>query len=146
MIPNGAAGDLAIMFTDNTGVYELVKSGNTYNVRWMLPNEAFRVMRRFPNNQPVPDSNPLNFRAAYARRLDSDEVIVVSSYYGRKRNGEPYSGEVVLIDGSFGGGPNEPGYDLAKVNLGFNSLSVKFELPPLTATRSLVVPVFADRR
>lgn len=146
IVPNNANGDLALMFCDNSGVYELVKSGQDWVVRWMLPNEAFRVMRRFPNGQPFPDSNPQNFRAAYARRLDSGEVVVTSSYFGRTRSGLPYAGEVVLLDGSFGGGPNEPGYDLSKVNLGFNNLSVKFELPPVQGTRGLVVPVFADRR
>ncbi|MBX7133762.1 MAG: hypothetical protein K1X67_13900 [Fimbriimonadaceae bacterium] len=147
VLPNGATGEVAVMFTDNTGVYEIVKSGQDWVVRWMLPNEAFRVMRRMPNNVPMADSNPQSFRASSARRLASGEVIITSSYVGRKLNGDPYFGEVVLVDGTLDtGNTNGLGYSLNKPNLGFNSLSVKFELPPTQGIRDIRVPVFADRR
>ncbi|HRF60416.1 MAG TPA: hypothetical protein PLH94_10965 [Fimbriimonadaceae bacterium] len=142
---------LAVMFTDATGVYEVIDTNpnptqSTWTVRWMLPNEAGRVIRRNGAQVPSGSQNAQFFRATFARRLDSGDVIVVNGYYGRTRNNLPFAGEVVLLDGDFGGANNEPGFGLGKVNLGFNSLSVKFELPPVTGTRPLSVPVFADRK
>lgn len=142
---------LSVLYTDNYGAYEVIPGttpAGPWQVRWMLPAECFKVMKRDQFNNPN-GSNPIDARLTYARRLDSGEVMVVNGYYGRRRNPaftNPYRGEVALIDGTFGGGPNEPGYDLNKVNLGFNSLSIVAELPPINGARTLSVPVFADRR
>ena len=43
--------------------------------------------------------------------------------------------------------PNKfPGFSFQKTNLGFGYLSIKFQLPPVTGTRSLLQPIFADRK
>lgn len=169
----------AIMFTDSTGVYEIVPvtpdgSGNRWRVRWMLPNEAYRVMRGIYNlydtTRPAPfnvpgtpsSRNAFDLRAMYARRLDSGEVLVVNGYNGTTRgdfqaggqflNRLPFSGEVVQVDGSFDtavdpANPNaNPGFSFLKTNLGFGTFSIRFELPPITNARPLIQPVFADRR
>src|SRR6185503_827190 len=102
---------LSIMFTDEGGAYEIVPAGATWRVRWMMANEAYRVLRRqgAPPLQPwlgTPiDANAMNFRAAYARRLDSGDVLLVSSYQGLTRNRLPYVGEVLQVDGTVD--PNE---------------------------------------
>lgn len=166
---------VAIMFTDSTGVYEIVPNGSNWMVRWMLPNEAYRVMRGVynlyntsrtpPFNAPGNPSsrNSANLRAMYARRLDSGEVLVVNGYSGTTRgflqpNGQftdrlSFGGEVLQIDGTIDlgpvapGNPNAlPGFNVNKTNLGFGYLSIKFELPPVTGTRGLLQPIFADRR
>lgn len=142
---------LAVMYTDNNGAYEVIDAdGNPatddWTVRWCMPNDVFRAMRRTGPAPGVPTAiNPENFRAAFARRLPSGEVLLVNSYYGRTRGGAPYQGEVVIVEG-------EPdpftgrGFDWNAPNLGFDSLSVKFELPPIQGARGLVLPLFADRR
>lgn len=144
----------ALMFTDATGVYEALKVGSDWNVRWMLPNAAGTAIRRRLNlddpsdnrdDSPVGD-NPNGFRATYARRLDSGEVVVANAYYGKSRNDRPFSGEVFLVDGSINPLFTEDGFGWNKRNLGFNSRIVKFELPPIEGIRGLVAPVFADRR
>ncbi len=142
----------AIMFTDSTGVYEITRpggSGAPWIVRWMLTDEAYRVMRCTISPALVvnvfDDANPRRLRANYARRLDSGEVLIVNGYVGTKRSyGGPggeaeFSGEVIQVDGEDRFGFNLP-------NLGFKFDSVRFELNLLTETRKLYQPVFADRR
>jgi hypothetical protein len=68
----------------------------------------------------------------------------------------PFGGEVVQVSGDVNddvnnpvnpANPNKfPGFSFQKTNLGFGTLSIKFELPPVTGTRSLLQPIFADRR
>lgn len=165
-VNSGAGPEIAMMITDATGVYEVVQradprppgmrdpSGQAWVVRWMLPREAYRVIRRLgaPPGQPwlgMPTaSNPRDFRPAYARRLDSGQVLVVNSWSGLNRGGAPYQGEVLEIEGAVDPTENNAvmGFGFTKVNLGFASTSIRAELPPVQGARGLVIPVFADRR
>ncbi|MCB8933625.1 MAG: hypothetical protein H6534_09300 [Chthonomonadaceae bacterium] len=165
-VNSGAGPEIAMMITDSTGVYEVVEradprppltqdpSGKAWVVRWMLPREAYRVIRRFnaPVGQPwlgVPTaSNPRDFRPAYARRLDSGQVLVVNSWGGLTRGGGSYQGEVLEIEGGVDASETNSvlGFGFTKVNLGFYSSSIRAELPPVQGARGLVIPVFADRR
>jgi len=147
----GGNPTLAVMYTDNNGVYEAIDAdGNPatddWTVRWCVPNDVFRVIRRTGGSPGVPvGANPENFRASYAKRLNSGEVLVVNSYYGRTRGGGPYSGEVFILEGEPDPATGR-GFDWNSINLGFDYLSIKFELPPIQGARSLVLPVFADRK
>lgn len=153
-VPVGNRRQLAVMVTDSSGVYELVQvqvgSELRWTVRWMLPNEAYVVMRRQPNGTPSP-GNPAQLRAMYAERLDSGDVLLVNGYVGQTRGGNPFNGEVVILDGSLVEPPatlppNEPGFWFDRENLGFMSLSVKFRIPPVVGARGLVAPIFAEKR
>lgn len=146
---------LSVMVTDATGVYELVQdtARNVWVVRWMLPAEAFKGLRHprgnGPYSTPGMGQNPKGFRPMYARRLDSGEVLVVNGYTGRRIDDTEFLGEVVLVDGSFasaGTQVEDPGYAMTRRNLGFNRLSVKFEVPPVQGVRGIVSPVFAHRQ
>lgn len=139
---------LAVMYTDRYGVSEVVRNSvqNRYESRWFLPDEVYRVIRRRGRDEIPTGSNPLGFRAQYARRLESGDVLVVNSFVGRTRNNSGFSGEVLILDGAFGGSGRQPGFAWNRINFGFNSLSVKFELPPVLGGRPIVGPVFADRR
>ena len=55
------------MFTDSTGVYEIVPNGSNWMVRWMLPNEAYRVMRGVYNLYNTSRTPPLRMSG---RRLN----------------------------------------------------------------------------
>ncbi len=140
---------VAIMFTDAEGVWEIVQpvAGGPWVVDWMLPNEVYKVMRRDGANVPLP-LNPQMLRANYARRLDSNEVLVVNGYTGRTLGGAGFDGEVIQVDGDFDTEltPTSPGFNWNKLNLNFNTFTVRFELPPVTGVRGLLIPVFADRR
>lgn len=148
---------IAIMFTDDDGVFEIIQPniGGDWVVRWMMPRQAYQALRRsLATNLPVA-SNARDLRAMFARRLDSGEVLIVNGYAGLTR-GNPaagiapvaFSGEVIQVDGDVDPTNNNslPGFGFGKTNLGFNSISVRFELPPIQGTRGLVLPVFADRR
>lgn len=136
----------AIMFTDSTGVYEVINNGTDWVVRWMMPNEVYRYMRYQPGAPPtIFGSNARGLRATYARRLESGDVLIVNGYIGRKLNGDVFNGEVVQVDGAFGTGTDD-GFAWNRPNLGFYSGSIRFELPPITGARDLYQPVFADRR
>ena len=156
----GGNDQLAVMLTDATGVYEIaqpdpVGTPDNWAVRWMLPNDAFIGMRRPRDGAEKPavignvntgqlGSNPQQFRPMYARRMDSGDVLIVNGYAGSSRTGALYNGEVVVVDGTFASAPNTPGFSLARYNLGFSSLSVKFELPPVQGIRGISNPVFAE--
>ncbi|MCW5937833.1 MAG: hypothetical protein KIT11_11070 [Fimbriimonadaceae bacterium] len=150
----GNARQLGVMVADTTGVYELVQvppnnSASPWVVRWMMPNEAYLGMRRrgsapFDPNEMA--GNPRGTIPMYARRLDSGEVLVVNGYVGRRANDARFEGEVLLLDGGFDGDPDDPGFALNKLNLGFQRLSVKFELPPIVGARRLIGPTYAQRQ
>lgn len=148
---------LGVMVTDATGVYELVQdttqTGNPWVVRWMLPIEAYTGMRHprgtGPFNVVAMRLNPRGFRPMFAERLDSGEVLVVNGYTGKRIDGSEFQGEVVMVDGSMATGSTQaedPGYSLTRLNLGFNRLSVKFEVPPVQGARGIIAPVFANRQ
>jgi hypothetical protein len=90
--------------------------------------------------------NAVVFKAVYAKRLDSGEVIVVNgATTPRRRFADPsksaeenaFNGEILQLNGtSFGWNVK---------NLGFNSKSILFELPPITGARGLIHPIFANR-
>ncbi len=144
---------LAVMFTDSDGVFEVIKPGlaTRWFVRWMIPRAAYKYVRRSTvTNLPL-DGNPRDLFATYARRLDSGEVLIVNGYAGRTLGpiGSPaeFNGEIVQVGGELDGtGLSPEGFNFNKQNLGFNSLAVKFELPPVVGARSILLPVFADRR
>ena len=145
---------LSVMLTSSTGIYELVQPDLTqpdqWAVNWMLPFEAYIGMRRprtaGPYSQLQIGDNPQKFQPQYARRLDSGEVLIVNGYMGRRWNATEFFGEVSLIDGRTGGAGNTPGYDILRPNLGFNSLSVVYELPPVQGIRGITRPVYAERQ
>lgn len=151
-----AGPQLSIMFTDEGGAWEIVPSGADWRVAWMMPREAYRVIRRqgAPPGQPwlgSPIGSNAELRPAYARRLDSGEVLLVNSFQGLRRDLQPYLGEVLQVDGEIDANPQNtdntaPGFSFGKINLGFRSTSVVFELPPVQGTRGIVIPIFADRR
>lgn len=148
---------LSVMITDSTGIYELVQDttqlSKPWVVRWMLPLGAYVGMRHprgpAPYNLVDLGQNPHGFRPMYASRLDSGEVLVVNGFVGRRFDNTEFQGEVLLLDGSFADAATlaeDPGYSLLRLNLGFNRLSVKFELPPTQGVRGIVSPVFAQRQ
>lgn len=138
---------VSIMFTDASGVYEIYQPnpGGDWQVDWMLPNEAYRAMRRIGGGSPDGNS-AAGLRATYARRLDSGDIVVVNGYVGRTLNGARFSGEVTQINGDFDPSGTGVGFDFGKANLGFDISMIVFQLPPISGTRGLVMPVFADRR
>ena len=159
MIQSSLGPRLGVMITDATGVYELIQNDlstnigrDTWQVDWMLPKDAYLGMRRPRGAPPVGGwtagqmgNNPNGFRPMFARRLDSGEVLIVSGSEGNYLDGRDFHGEVFLLEGAFGDAVI-PGYSLALPNLGFNSLSVKFELPPVQGVREIIRPVYADRK
>ncbi|MBS1703380.1 MAG: hypothetical protein JST12_17085 [Armatimonadetes bacterium] len=151
----GGTPQMTIMITDGTGVYEVVTDPTNPTVlttRWMLPNWAFQSMRR-TGGVPTSD-NPLRFFATYARRLDTDNVVVVNGYSGKTLYyGNNYTGEVLQLDGRLdpvsglqGAAYVSQGFSTNIVNLGFNTRSIKLRYGPIEGTRGLRLPVFADRR
>ncbi len=151
----GGNPQLAIMITDNTGVYETLTDAvnpTTLDTRWMMPNWAFRCIRRtggVPNGE-----NPMGFFPTYARRIDSDNVTIVNGYQGKTLYfTKGYTGEVLQVDGRIdpvsGLQPvtyQSQGFSVNTVNLGFNTRSIKVRFGPIEGSRGLVLPVFADRR
>jgi hypothetical protein len=147
---------LAIMLADAGGVWEIVQDATSVNeerwiARFALPNGVYTATRRRLADDVLLSTNPLQLDARFARRLDSGEVLVVNGYVGRKRpdgagRQAPFSGEIVLFDGTIRQPLDERGFAWNIRNLGFDSLSVKYELPPVDGTRSIISPVFADRR
>lgn len=158
VVPPQTAGgppQLAIMIADGTGVYEVVANAidpTVLDTRWMLPNWAFRAMRR-TGGIPTGD-NPLGFFPTYARRLDSDNVTIVNGFSGKTLYfAKNYTGEVLQVDGRIDPvtglqlpNYNSQGFSVNSVNLGFNTRSIKLHFGPIEGSRGLVLPVFADRR
>jgi hypothetical protein len=153
-VDQGGSPVLAVMVATDDGVYELVEtSPGNWGVRWMLTNEAYAGMRHPSGTTPYAPSamasNPLRLNAMYAERLASGDVMVVNGYTGTTLGGSSFSGEVLVLDGSFWNGTDPdsiPGFSTGRHNHGFNSLSVKFQLPPVSGARGLVRPVFAARQ
>lgn len=147
-------GELSLMFTDNSGVYEIVRTSigpDVWTVRWMMTREAYRSMRQV-NNTPSVD-NPLDFRPTHARRLESGDILITNGYTGAYRKANPndawrtFGGEVFMVDGDLDNAGNGTiGFNFNKRNLGFRSLSVRFTLPPVQGAREVLLPVFADRK
>jgi hypothetical protein len=157
-------GQLAIMFTSAAGVFEIVQSGSDWVVRWMVNREAYRVMRGIIaprtgafTGTPT-SSNPRDFRPTFAKRLDSGEVLIVNGYTGDTRgdfnvgngsfsNRRVFDGEVVQLNGDVDptNDNSVAGFGFGKTNLGFGSIAIRFELPPISGARGILLPVFADR-
>ena len=136
---------LAIMFTDNSGVYEIVKTSAGWKVVWMVTREIYKAIRRNSSGF-ISGLNPREFIPTYAKRLNSGEVIIVNGYMGHRMNDDVFYGEVIQVEGSLRAGVFGSGYTFDVVNLGLNSSSIKFELPPVQGARGIILPVFADRR
>lgn len=156
----GTGPVLTVMLSTDRGVFEVVEFPSagpglppTWRVVWQLPVEVYEFIRR-----PVGvfasytlgqlSENPQGFRPMHARRLDSGDVLIVNGYSGTKKDTSQFDGEVLIIDGSIGNpaDPRLPSYDVNRQNFGFNSLSVKFELPPVQGIRGIFRPVFAERQ
>jgi hypothetical protein len=156
VISGGATPTLLVMFTDSTGVYEaglslgVPNTNESLSATWMLPSYAYRTMRRSGIAGAPEATNPGAFSPVFARRLDNGDVLVVNGYTGRRRGlknlttgtfagGEFFSGEVLQLDGS--------SFDLSTTNLGFlGSQVIRFELTSTAASRTVTLPMFADRR
>lgn len=157
LIQSGGAARLSIMVTDSTGIYEVLydpsistSAQTTPTVRslplkWMLPNDVYRFMRR-TGELGVPNAtNPSRLRATYAKRLDNGDILLVNGFTGTLMGGGAFSGEVIeLSDNSALAGGS--GYSPTATNLGFNTVSIQYVLPPVQTIRGLVAPTFADRR
>ncbi len=142
---------IAIMVADASGVYEfpytISDTGATYtpSVTWMLPNSAYVVMRH--NGTTISGTNPVQLRAVYAKRLDSGDVILVNGATAPRRRfasattaeANQFTGEIIQVDGRW-----DSSRWLSQ-NLGFDSKSIIFEIPPVQGARGLVHPVFANR-
>ena len=126
---NNGVIDYAIMFTDATGVYEVVRNGNTWGVVWMMPNTVYRALRG------------VELRATAAKRLTNGHVLITNSFFGRTDPGpggqRDFFGEVTQWLGNT--------YNPAVQNFGFAANQVRLELPPIVGTRGLRNPQFADR-
>jgi hypothetical protein len=167
-VSDGAGGSqLAIMFTDSTGIYEVIRTNladptQGWTVRWMLQNQTFASIRGvttpytvistpgLPTSPGSPNNlNPLGVHFTHARRLDSGEVLVVNAARSRLGVGDDYYGEVVVVNGDIDpnvGNNNEGiGFAFNKTNFGFGTTSLRFQVPPLQGVRGLRSPIFADR-
>lgn len=153
---NGVGSQIVVMFTDAEGVFEASSSApNVWDVEWMLDRKAYSAMRRIAGNLTVTD-NPLDFRATYARRLESGDVLICNGYSGFYRRVAPadprvkFTGEVVLVNGDFDPGGIAFGFDWNKTNLGFDTLSIRALLNNkpggVRDARGIISPVFADRQ
>lgn len=153
---NGVGSEIVIMFTDAEGVFEIAASApNVWDVEWMLDRKAYSAMRRIGTALSTTD-NPLDYRATYARRLESGDVLLCngySGYYRRINPGDPrvrFSGEVVLVNGDFDPAGTGFGFDWNKTNLGFDTLSIRALLNNkpggVRDARGIVGPVFADKQ
>lgn len=145
---------IAVMIADASGVFELVQPDpvgdpDRWIVNWMLPREAYLSMRRPGLTGPYTPAqlgdNPTEFRPMHARRLDSGDVLIVNGFAGSLRDGSSFGGEVFTVWG-LNDAADTPGFNLADPNLGFQSMSVTYELPPVQGIRELIRPVYADRR
>lgn len=156
-IPSGGGTQLAIMFSDGEGVFEIVGGGATWDVRWMLPKKAYTAIRRDGADNLIFSENPFDFRPTYAKRLDSGEVLICNGYTGWYQRSNPanprvaFSGEVILLDGDIDTTNAAPfGFGFGKINLGFKTLSIRVLLDNKVGvdreSRGIVLPLFADRQ
>jgi hypothetical protein len=151
-IPAGSSTPvLRIMFTDASGVYEISPdaTGANWIVDWMLPANVYTTMRWAPGPTSTPiilPTNPLGFAPSYARRTSAGTVIVANSYVGTTRNNSPFGGEVLELEGDLATGSNSNGFSFTSPFLGFSPLTIRFSLNNVAGGRSLIGPVFADRR
>jgi hypothetical protein len=169
--PTGGNPELTLMFTDSTGAYEITEgqvgafTSNGFAVDWMLPGSlplsvpagspppatlsaseapVYGVMRRDPASDAPTTDNPFGFMPTYAERIPNGDIIVVNGYNGRHRKASsgdpnvPFTGEVLELDPTT--------FSLTSENLGFGSNTIKIELQTLTGVRSIIQPLFADRR
>lgn len=157
VVQGGAGAVLTLMYTDGEGVWEIEGAGGVWNVRWMLPKAAYTAIRRGAGDVVLFDQNPADFRATYAKRLDSGEVLVCNGYTGWYQRALPtdnrirFTGEMLLIDGDFDGTGTAPfGFGFGKLNLGFTTLSIRAQLDNRPGAereaRGIVMPLFADRQ
>ncbi|MHB8636361.1 MAG: hypothetical protein ACYC96_07805 [Fimbriimonadaceae bacterium] len=162
-LDSAQTGTLSIMFTDSTGVYEIslasnpITGGNVptqdWVVDWMMPTEVYTQLRRNPaTNLPQQATflNAAELKATYARRTSAGTVLLVNGYFGMDQDPAQtaFPGEIIELDGT----PSDPtstttrGFSFNAPFLGFDSLSVVFQLPSVQGARGIVAPVFADRR
>lgn len=163
---DGTSAILAIMFTDNSGVYEF--DYNTGAVRWMLPSKAFLALRgvnglyggagqpttaKFasPFFDPAYALNPRGFVPSYAKRMANGDVLLVNAFGGRTLGDTTYDGEIMQISGLISSNPTSDnnsieGFGFNKTNLGFGAESIRMSLGTLTNARKLLSPTFADRK
>ena len=153
---------LTIMFTDSTGAYEVhlapnpIAGGNVptpeWVVDWMMPTEVYTQLRRTPAGAPNQALflNASELKATYARRTSAGTVLLVNSYFGMDQDPAQtaFPGEIIELDGSFldPTSTSTRGFSFNQPFLGFDSLSVVFQLPSVQGARGIVAPIFADRR
>jgi hypothetical protein len=105
----------------------------------------------------IAPSNPRQLRATYARRLDSNDVIVVNGFLGRTRGvkattgtfsgDEAFAGEVIGLDGTFDPARRRhAGFSFGKTNWASARRACSTQPPRVEGVRPLFIPVFADRR
>jgi hypothetical protein len=151
----GGNGELAIMIAEASGVYEFdvdptvqnksgdlvgATSGDLGTPVWFINNAAYTSLHGGGNG-----NNAFQFTPAYAKRLDSGDVLIVNSYVGKNLARNAYNGEVVMLNGGSGGTGGT--FAVGAQNLGFTPQSIKFNLPQgSSGVRSLIAPIFADRR
>jgi hypothetical protein len=87
-IVEGNQTRMAVMFTDASGVFEVYSpdgTGNSWQVRWMLPRSAYGYMRRKTLQRLEGGGNAsftVDFKPTYARRLENGDVMVVNGASG----------------------------------------------------------------
>lgn len=157
MTNTGGGSQLSIMFTDGEGVFEIVGAGSSWGVQWMLPARAYTAIRRDGADVPVFPENPEEFRATYAKRLDSGDVLVCNGYVGYYQRylatdtRARCTGEILVIDGDIDTTGTAPfGFGFGKLNLGFKTLSIHVQLDNKQGAdrdgRGIVLPLYADRQ
>jgi hypothetical protein len=154
--PSGDQLELHLMIADRDGIYEisLIPAMNRIGAQstlWMLPARSYLGLRRplsaGPYSPAEVGGNPLGFQPTYARRLENGDVLLVNGYVGRKINGEPTTGEVMVIEGRINTDSTigRLGFTLGAPNVGFSPLSIKYLLPPIQGARGLMRPTFAEK-
>jgi hypothetical protein len=148
---------LNMMITESSGVYEFQidpnptvapittppAPGDLGSPIWYFNSTEYASLRGGANA-----ANPSQLIPAYAKRLDSGDVLLVNSYVGTTFGSQPFSGEVLVLNG---GSVNS-----TSNNLGFTPVSIHFSLAQggeganpgttITGFRGLVAPIFADRK
>lgn len=157
-VDQGGGPQLTVMFTDSEGVFEVYESApGVWTVDWMLDRAAYRAIRRDNANNLTFSDNPDGFLPTYARRLESNEVLICNGYSGYYRRAlvtdprVPCTGEVLLMDGDWDTtGTNPFGFNVNKTNLGFRTLSIRALLNNKpganTEMRGIILPFFADKQ